>query len=46
MNLLVDYDLILDPPILEDVGAFNLNFQNLTFEGYFKTMIEDEGTPE
>lgn len=46
LTLVVDYEVILDPPILEDAGAFAFSFKNLTFEGFFQTMLENEGTPE
>jgi len=43
MTLRVDYELIIDPPILEDKGGFILSFENLTFEAYMQPYLENQG---
>ena len=46
MTLVIDYDLVIDPPILEDEGGFKVSFEKLTFESYIQPFLENEGTPE
>jgi len=46
LKLVIDYDLVLDPPIVEDEGGMQFSFDKLTFEGYFVPYFLNEGTPE
>jgi len=46
LKIVLDYDLVLDPPIVDDEGGMQFGVQNLTFEGFFIPYFLNPGTPE
>jgi hypothetical protein len=43
IKLSVQYDLKLDPPILQDSGRMNMSYSDLTFQANFEPIMEGEG---
>ena len=44
VKLVIDYDMVLDPPIISDEGGMQFSLEDLTFEGYFVPYFKDPDT--